>query len=61
MIAHIVVYEAIDDTVSVTLSKGAIENIIRKKIGFNRLLTSDDVSMKVLRDYVFGKFLRFNT
>ncbi len=61
MTAHVAVCEAIDDTVSVTLSKGAIENIIRKKIGFNGHLTSDDVSMKVLRDYVFGKFLRCNT
>lgn len=49
MTAHIV-YEAIDDKVPATLSKKVVEDIIRKKIGFDGLLMTDDVSMKALSE-----------
>ncbi|EJF81883.1 beta-N-acetylhexosaminidase [Bartonella doshiae] len=54
MTAHIV-YEAIDDQFPATLSKKVIENVIRRKIGFDGLLMSDDVSMKALSGSMFSK------
>ncbi|OPB29321.1 beta-N-acetylhexosaminidase [Bartonella sp. WD12.1] len=51
MTAHIV-YEAIDDKVPATLSKKVVEDIIRKKIGFDGLLMTDDVSMKGLSESI---------
>ncbi|WP_455481158.1 beta-N-acetylhexosaminidase [Bartonella sp. B12(2025)] len=54
MTAHIV-YEAIDGEVPATLSKEVIENIVRKKIGFDGLLMSDDVSMKALSGTTLAK------
>ena len=47
MTAH-VVYSAIDDKAPCTLSPQIIENVVRKQIGFNGLLMSDDLSMKAL-------------
>ncbi|MFM8860487.1 MAG: beta-N-acetylhexosaminidase [Methylocystis sp.] len=47
MTAH-VVYSAIDPKNPGTLSKTIIQEIIRKKIGFNGLLMTDDLSMKAL-------------
>ncbi|MCZ2203773.1 beta-N-acetylhexosaminidase [Bartonella sp. A05] len=56
MTAHIV-YEAIDHEVPATLSKRVIENVIRKKIGFDGLLMSDDISMKALTGRSFSENL----
>ncbi|AQX28292.1 MULTISPECIES: beta-N-acetylhexosaminidase [unclassified Bartonella] len=56
MTAHIV-YEAIDDKLPATLSKRVIENVIRKKIGFDGLLMSDDLSMKALSGSKLSKNL----
>jgi beta-N-acetylhexosaminidase len=47
MTAH-VVYEAWDSEHCATLSPSVIENIIRKRIGFDGLLMSDDIDMKAL-------------
>ena len=47
MTAH-VVYSAIDPENPGTLSKTIIQDIIRKTIGFNGLLMTDDLSMKAL-------------
>ena len=47
MTAHIT-YTALDDKAPATLSKRVIKQIIRKEIGFDGLLMSDDVSMKAL-------------
>jgi beta-N-acetylhexosaminidase len=47
MTAH-VVYSAIDPENPGTLSKVIIQEIIRKNIGFNGLLMTDDLSMKAL-------------
>lgn len=47
MTAHIT-YSALDDKAPATLSKKVIKQIIRKEIGFDGLLMSDDVSMKAL-------------
>lgn len=47
MTAH-VVYSAIDPEMPGTLSKTIIQEIIRKTIGFNGLLMTDDLSMKAL-------------
>lgn len=54
MTAH-VIYEAIDGKAPATLSKKVIENVIRKKIGFDGLLMSDDVSMKALSGLSLSK------
>ena len=48
MTAHIV-YEAVDSTTPLTLSKKAIDSIIRKRIGFDGILISDDIGMKALQ------------
>ena len=48
MTAHII-YQKIDNTNTVTHSKKMI-NYIRKNIGFNNILISDDLSMKSLKD-----------
>jgi beta-N-acetylhexosaminidase len=47
MTAHIT-YPALDPKAPATLSKTVIKQIIRKEIGFDGLLMSDDVSMKAL-------------
>ena len=47
MTAH-VVYSAIDDTAPCTLSEKIIDDVVRKQIGFDGLLMSDDLSMKAL-------------
>ncbi len=48
MTAHIL-YPKIDKNNVATLSKKIIKDIIRKKIGFNGILISDDISMKALK------------
>ena len=48
MTAHIL-YTKLDDKHVATFSKKIIKNIIRKKIGFNGILISDDISMKALK------------
>ena len=47
MTAHIT-YSELDNNAPATLSKKVIKQIIRKEIGFDGLLMSDDVSMKAL-------------
>src|SRR5205823_7098821 len=47
MTAH-VVYTAFDETNPATLSRMIIHRVIRKKIGFEGLLISDDLSMRAL-------------
>ncbi len=47
MTTHIV-FRAIDPTCPVTTSKTMISQVIRKELGFDGLLLSDDVSMKAL-------------
>lgn len=47
MTAH-VVYEAFDTRLPATLSPAIIENVIRKYIGFDGLIMTDDLSMKAL-------------
>ena len=48
MTAHIL-YEDIDKVYPATLSKNIILNIIRKKMRFNGIIISDDISMKALK------------
>ena len=48
MTAHIL-YKKIDSKNVATFSKKIIKDIIRKKIGFNGILISDDISMKALK------------
>ena len=50
MVAHIV-YSQIDPDLPSTLSKTVINDIIRKEIGFDGLLLSDDLDMKALEKY----------
>lgn len=47
MTAH-VVYTAIDANAPATLSKTVVQDVIRRKIGFDGLLMTDDLSMKAL-------------
>ncbi|MEM9421226.1 MAG: beta-N-acetylhexosaminidase [Pseudomonadota bacterium] len=47
MTAHIV-YDALDEAPA-TLSSSVIEDVIRRKIGFDGLLMTDDLSMKALQ------------
>jgi beta-N-acetylhexosaminidase len=47
MTAH-VVYEAIDPTAPATTSPVVIEEVVRRQIGFDGLLLSDDLSMQAL-------------
>jgi beta-N-acetylhexosaminidase len=47
MTAH-VVFTAVDGEACVTLSRHAIQQVIRGHIGFDGLLMSDDLSMKAL-------------
>jgi beta-N-acetylhexosaminidase len=47
MSAH-VVYEVIDKHNPATLSKRVIRDVVRKQLGFNGLLMTDDLSMKAL-------------
>ncbi|HHK74281.1 MAG TPA: beta-N-acetylhexosaminidase [Rhizobiales bacterium] len=48
MSAH-VIYSAYDRENPATVSRTVIQDVIRKKIGFSKLLMSDDLSMKALR------------
>ena len=48
MTAHIL-YSKIDKKNPATLSKKIVNNIIRKKLRFNGILISDDISMKALK------------
>tara|TARA_B100000674_G_scaffold378555_1_gene321138 strand:- start:193 stop:1137 length:945 start_codon:yes stop_codon:yes gene_type:complete len=48
MTAHIL-YKNLDKNNVATLSRKIIKNVIRKKIGFNGILISDDISMKALK------------
>ena len=48
MTAH-VIYEALDKDYPATLSRKIIKNVVRKLIGFEGLLITDDLSMKALR------------
>jgi len=50
MTAH-VVYSEIDPDHPVSVSKAAIDNIIRGSIGFDGLLLSDDLDMEALKAY----------
>lgn len=50
MVAHII-YTALDPDLPATLSKTIINDIIRKEIGFESLLFSDDLDMKALENY----------
>ena len=50
MVAHII-YSQIDPELPSTLSKTIIDDIIRKEIGFDGLLFSDDLDMKALEKY----------
>lgn len=50
MVAHII-YSQIDAEMPSTLSKTIINDIIRKEIGFDGLLFSDDLDMKALEKY----------
>jgi len=50
MVAHII-YSKIDPDLPSTLSKTIINDIIRKKMGFESLLFSDDLDMKALENY----------
>lgn len=54
MTAHIVV-SAVDDRLPVTLSKKAIDYLIRGLINFNGLLISDAIDMKALNGSVGEK------
>ncbi len=47
MTAH-VVFEALDKHNPATLSKTVVRDVIRKQLGFNGLLMTDDLSMKAL-------------
>ena len=49
MTAHIL-YKKIDNKNVSTFSKTIIQKIIRKKIGFNGILITDDISMKALKN-----------
>ncbi|MDG1007337.1 MAG: beta-N-acetylhexosaminidase [Alphaproteobacteria bacterium] len=49
MTGHLL-YEAIDAETVSTCSKPVIEGVIRRHIGFDGLLMSDDISMSALRD-----------
>ena len=48
MTAH-VIYEALDKDYPATLSRKIIKNVVRKLIGFDGLLITDDLSMKALQ------------
>ncbi len=48
MTAHII-YKDIDNDQPGTLSKKVINDIVRKKIGFNGLIMTDDISMKAIK------------
>ena len=48
MTAH-VIYEALDKDYPATLSRKIIKNVVRKLIGFEGLLITDDLSMKALQ------------
>lgn len=50
MVAHII-YSEIDPDLPSTLSKTIIDDIIRKEIGFDGLLLTDDLDMKALEKF----------
>jgi beta-N-acetylhexosaminidase len=47
MTGHLL-YEAIDPKAAITVSAGALKEVIRDHIGFDGLLLSDDLSMQAL-------------
>jgi beta-N-acetylhexosaminidase len=49
MTAHIV-YAAFDTMAPATLSAAVIQGVIRRRMGFNGMLVSDDLAMRALRD-----------
>ncbi|MEM6649114.1 MAG: beta-N-acetylhexosaminidase [Pseudomonadota bacterium] len=57
MTAHIV-YEALDDKEPATTSVTVIEDIIRKEIGFQGLLMTDDLSMKALKGSFYERSVK---
>ena len=54
MTAH-VVYSEIDGEAPATLSRHILTEIVRRRIGFEGLLVSDDLSMKALRGSMTGR------
>ncbi len=52
MTAHIV-YEALDSRYPATMSKRIIDGLLRKEMGFDGLVISDDLEMKAITDH-FG-------
>ena len=54
MTAH-VLFDAIDANFPVTFSQKTIQQIIRKHIGFNGLLLTDDLSMGALADFTLSE------
>ena len=57
MTAHIL-YKKIDSKNLATFSTYIIKNIIRKKLNFNGILISDDISMKALKDDLITNALK---
>lgn len=57
MTAH-VVYEALDPVFPATLSREALQNVVRGEIGFDGLLMTDDLSMKALEGRFFERAAR---
>jgi beta-N-acetylhexosaminidase len=57
MTAH-VIYEALDDQNPATLSRKIIRDVVRKVIGFQGLLLTDDLSMKALGGTMASKVTR---
>jgi beta-N-acetylhexosaminidase len=57
MTAH-VIYEALDDQNPATLSRKIIRDVVRKVIGFQGLLMTDDLSMKALGGTIESKVTR---
>ncbi|MDQ3035447.1 MAG: beta-N-acetylhexosaminidase [Myxococcota bacterium] len=49
MTAH-VIFDAIDASVPATLSRAVIEGVLRKELGYDGLIVSDDLEMKAVAD-----------
>lgn len=56
MTAHIIIKD-IDDTLPVSQSKTAIDNLIRKEIGFEGFLISDSINMNALKGNIVERAL----
>jgi beta-N-acetylhexosaminidase len=50
MTAH-VMFEAVDPGVPATLSDRAIQNVLRRELGFEGVIVSDDLDMKAIADF----------